>query len=266
VDKNPNVNTVFLNAQEQYIVKSNENPDGRVGKTNFAGVKSKLKVKSIEEDVLQAPECEFVELAVWKEENKFKDATGKTIYPEPADLNEKLVTRTFRGKKLKGIMIMTGKVGHFKALSNDRSQVEREDEIDDSGDELRDGQRDIKHTSARKALLAGADDKHTHIDDLLKAIKKHQDVSFDPQADGDDGSDVDGASDGKGSDSDEDRLVEKTSSRSWFSRFDKVASKGGLEVALPKARTPKRNILLIPAVGSQYKMWVIVLVPIPQCV
>ena len=103
------MNIVFLNAQARYIDLHNAQPDGRVGRSSFTGVKTKLRVKPIEEDLLQAPECEFVELSVWKEEHKFKDATGKTICPEPSDLNEKIVLRTFRGKKMKGVMVMKGK-------------------------------------------------------------------------------------------------------------------------------------------------------------
>lgn len=261
MDKNPNLNIVFLNAQARYIDLHNAQPDGRVGRTSFTGVRGKLRVKSIEEDLLQAPECEFVELSVWKEEHKFKDATGKTIYPEPSDLNEKIVFRTFRGKKMKGVMIMQGKLGHFKAFSNDRSQVEREDEIDDSGDELRDGQRDIKHTAARKALLAGADDKYTHIDDLLKAVKKHQGDALDPAAGSEDDSVGAGATEGEASDSDEDRVVERTSNRSCFSRFDKVVNQVGSHASIPKVRTSKLNILLFRAVGSQCATWVSVLGP-----
>ena len=108
-----------------------------------------------EEDALEAPEEEFIELSVWQSENKFRMPEGSKEQPKPENFGLKVVQQTFRGKVMIGVNIMTGMPGHYKRRKKDSEAVLRARIENTGAEDLTEDQSHLVFTALRASSLAG---------------------------------------------------------------------------------------------------------------
>ena len=102
------INGPFLECRKKWVECANSTPDYRVQRHELEKVK--VSAYSDEQDVMEGPDEEFVELECWREENKDEN----NVKPQPSDAGLQVVTRKLQGKTLQGVVLLRGKLGHFK--------------------------------------------------------------------------------------------------------------------------------------------------------
>lgn len=126
-------------AQKRYIAKKNADPDGRIRSKEELRATVEHVVQQEQKEELEAPEQFFVELS------KLKKA------PAP----DKIVTKSFGGTQMKGVLVSTGPAGWWKVKHSESTSVaSKKTEVSEDFD-IRENQHVLQHIGlAQKNLSA----------------------------------------------------------------------------------------------------------------
>jgi hypothetical protein len=120
----PETNGPFIASRKSWVKASLDNPDIRITRRSLE--EAEVTMEHDEEDVLSAPEEEFVELAVWQDEQAKQMKLGPDDpRPTPQEAGCRTKMKRFRGKWITGVQVQTGTAGHYKVRKRDATRVRK---------------------------------------------------------------------------------------------------------------------------------------------
>ena len=121
-------------------------------------------------DELIAPKKDFVELSSWKESMKKKHKLD--YLPDPSQFNIKTCFRSFRGKRMEGVMELIGEAGRFEVRESSSATVSKKRVVQDANEaKIFENQTGMKVDAARSSMLGSATDKCYSVSDIIAAMK-----------------------------------------------------------------------------------------------
>ena len=171
IAKHPQQHTKFIKCRSKWVELHNRNPNSRLRRAHIMPPEE-IVTEEIDQDALEAPDYEFVELSNWQQENKHLMPKDSKELPTPELVGLKTETETFRDKILTGVWLMTGKPGHYKLKRSSARAVLKRKVENDGETNLDEGQSEQVRSAAGSAMLRNIATSIS-VDDVIASLTKH---------------------------------------------------------------------------------------------